>query len=89
MTPGRFSLASQVGRVPSMTVPLDARQESRFHRLMEESVMIDLHQHPMVMPEDFTSTGTTCEAATTSRDMTRSRKGDSPPSGRQTPFAGF
>ena len=54
MTPGRFSLASQVGRVPSMTVPLDARQESRFQRLLEESVMIDLHQHPMVMPEDFT-----------------------------------
>ena len=54
MTPGRFSLASQAGRVPSMTVPLDARQESRFQRLMEESVMIDLHQHPMVMPDDFT-----------------------------------
>ena len=53
MTPGRFSLVSQVGRVPSMTVPLGDRQESRFQRLMEESVMIDLHQHPMVLPEDF------------------------------------
>ena len=53
MTPGRFSLVSQVGRVPSMTVPLDLRQESRFRRLMEESIMIDLHQHLMVLPEDF------------------------------------
>ena len=53
MTPGRFNLVSQVGRVPSMTVPLDAGQESRFQRLMEESIMIDLHQHPMVLPEDF------------------------------------
>ena len=53
MTLGRFNLVSQVGRVPSMTVPLDTRQESRFQRLMEESIMIDLHQHPMVLPEDF------------------------------------
>ena len=53
MTPGRFHFVSQVGRVPSMTVPLDAQQEVRFQRLMEESIMIDLHQHPMVLPEDF------------------------------------
>ena len=52
MTPARFNLVSQLGRVPSMTVPLDARQEARFQRLMEESIMIDLHQHPMVLPED-------------------------------------
>ena len=38
----------------TMTVPLGARRESRFQRLMEESVMIDLHQRPMVMPDDFT-----------------------------------
>ena len=53
MTPGRFHFVSQVGRVPSMTVPLDRQQELRFQRLMEESIMIDLHQHPMVLPEDF------------------------------------
>ena len=53
MTPGGFNLVSQVGRVPSMNVPLDARQESRFQHLMEESIMIDLHQHPIVLPEDF------------------------------------
>ena len=53
MTPGRFHLVNQVGRVPSMTVPLDGQQEVRFQRLMGESIMIDLHQHPMVLPEDF------------------------------------
>ena len=53
MTPNRFHLVSQVGRVPSMTVRLDGQQEVRFQRLMEESIMIDLHQHPMVLPEDF------------------------------------
>jgi membrane dipeptidase len=36
-----------------MTVPLDAEQERKFQRLMEETIMIDLHQHPMVMPEDL------------------------------------
>jgi len=45
-------LVKQVGRVPSMTVPLDAEQERSFQRLKEETIMIDLHQHPMVMPED-------------------------------------
>lgn len=39
MTPARFHLVAQIGRVPSMTVPLDARQEVRFQRLMEESVL--------------------------------------------------
>ena len=53
MTTGRFYLVNQMGRVPSMTVPLDRQQEIRFQRLMEESILIDLHQHPMVMPEDF------------------------------------
>jgi membrane dipeptidase len=46
-----FPLAKQIGRVPSMTVPLDATQEQRFQRLMEEIVMVDLHQHPLVWPE--------------------------------------
>ena len=53
MTPDRFHLVSQVGRVPSMTIRLDRQQEVRFQRLTEESIMIDLHQHPMVLPEDF------------------------------------
>jgi len=49
----RFTLAAQVGRVPSMVVPLDAQQEQRFERLLETLVMVDLHQHPQVLTEDI------------------------------------
>jgi membrane dipeptidase len=45
-----FPLAKQIDRVLSMTVPLDAAQEKRFQRLMEEVVMVDLHEHPLVWP---------------------------------------
>ncbi len=37
-----------------MRVPLDHAQELRFQRLMEDLVLIDVHQHPMVMPADAT-----------------------------------
>ena len=46
-----YPLVAQVGRVPSKTVPLDREQELRFARLMESIIMIDLHQHPLVLPE--------------------------------------
>jgi membrane dipeptidase len=47
-----IKLAAQVGRVPSMRVPLDAAQEQRFARLMEDLVLVDMHQHPIVLPDD-------------------------------------
>src|SRR4051812_20471582 len=47
-------LAPQVGRVPSMRVPLDAAQETRFERLLEDLVLVDVHQHPMVLAADAT-----------------------------------
>ena len=37
-----------------MRVPLDASQELRFSRLMEDLVLIDMHQHPMVLAEPAT-----------------------------------
>src|SRR5919202_1491565 len=49
----RFKLAAQVGRVPSMVVPLDREQELRFQRLLETLVMIDIHQHPQVLTDDI------------------------------------
>ena len=52
MVASSIPLAQQVGRAPSITVPLDAEQERRFQRLVEETTMIDLHQLPMVKPED-------------------------------------
>lgn len=38
---------------PQLTViTLDKDQESRFQKMVEETIMIDLHEHPMVKPED-------------------------------------
>src|SRR5215471_4511997 len=50
----QFTLAAQVDRVPSMRVPLDATQELRFQRLMDDLMLIDMHQHPMVLAADAT-----------------------------------
>ena len=45
-------LAKQIIQSQSIAVTLDDDQERRFQRLVEETTMIDLHQHPMVKPED-------------------------------------
>jgi len=37
-----------------MRVPLDHAQDLRFQRLMEELLLIDVHQHPMVLTADAT-----------------------------------
>lgn len=54
MPPHAFPMAPQIRRVPSMVVPLDAAQEKRLQHLMDEIIMIDLHEHPMVWPADRT-----------------------------------
>lgn len=46
-------MSVQVDRVRSTRVALDGEQELRFRRLRETLVMIDLHQHPIVLPEDM------------------------------------
>ncbi len=46
-----FPLVKEIGRVPSSTVPLNSQEESRFQGLAEEVVMIDVHQHPFVLPQ--------------------------------------
>jgi membrane dipeptidase len=48
----QFRLAAQVNRVPSMRVPLDGTQELRFQHLMEDLLLIDVHQHPMVLADE-------------------------------------
>ena len=53
MTTNEIPLAQEIGRVPSMVVPLDAREERRFQDLEEESVMVDIHQHPFVCPKEY------------------------------------
>ncbi len=52
MVANSISLAKQVIQAQSIAVPLDNDQEMRFKHLVEETIMIDLHQHTMVKPED-------------------------------------
>lgn len=52
MVANSIPLAKQVVQAQTIAVPLDYDQERRFQRLVEETTMIDLHQHPMVKPED-------------------------------------
>ncbi len=63
MTTNNIPLAQEIDRVPSSTVPLDAREETRFDRIMDAAVMVDVHQHPFVMPEVMEQGGNTSEAA--------------------------
>ncbi|HVS64568.1 MAG TPA: membrane dipeptidase [Thermoanaerobaculia bacterium] len=51
-----FELAPQVGRVPESLVPLDAEQNARFERLLDELVLISLHEHLGVFPADLSQT---------------------------------
>ena len=53
MATKRIRLAKQIDRVPSTPVSLDAGEELRFQNLMEDLVMVDIHQHPMVAPDDI------------------------------------
>jgi membrane dipeptidase len=45
-------MTKQVIPAQAIAVILDDVQETRFQRLVGETTMIDLHQHPMVKPED-------------------------------------
>ena len=45
-------LSQQVNQPQSISVTLSNDQEVRFRGLLEQTTMIDLHQHPMVKPED-------------------------------------
>ena len=48
-------LARELNRVFSKAVELDEHQELRFDRLMDDIVMVDIHQHPMIMPDDISA----------------------------------
>jgi len=48
-----FRLAAHP-RVEPYYVPLSKGEEERFHALMKKSVLVDLHEHPILWPEDMT-----------------------------------
>jgi membrane dipeptidase len=52
----RFPPAAQLGRVPAAPVPLDAEQEQRAQRVFAEEILISMHEHLCLFPEDIAST---------------------------------
>lgn len=48
-----FKLAAQIGRVPAYTYPVTPAEEARIQRLMEENIVISLHEHCFVCPENL------------------------------------
>jgi membrane dipeptidase len=57
LEPGRdfraFRLANELGRVPEHRVAVRPEEEARVQRLLEENVVISLHDHPTLVPEDL------------------------------------
>ena len=51
-----FRLAAEVDRVPAYTQPLTEDDRARADRLLEECVVVSLHDHPVVFPEDMEET---------------------------------
>ena len=47
-----FELAAQLGRVPTYTVPVSEAQEALVQRILAEEMIVSLHEHTSVMPED-------------------------------------
>src|SRR6266699_3147970 len=60
LEPGRdykeFKLAPEIGRVPAHQFDLTQAQRRRADRLLADSIVISLHEHPTVFPEDTTET---------------------------------
>src|SRR5690242_17931067 len=47
-----FDLAREVDRVPSHPVEVSAEQEARAARLLQDNLVISLHDHAFVVPEN-------------------------------------
>jgi len=48
-----FSLVKEIGRVEPFVYPVSKSEEEKVAELLEKSVVISLHDHPKVMPEDL------------------------------------
>lgn len=47
-----FQLAKEISRVPPYLVAVSKAEEARVQRLLTDSVVVSLHDHPSVMPQD-------------------------------------
>jgi membrane dipeptidase len=50
-----FKLAAEIDRVPSKPVDVTPEQERRVHDIFEKTVVVALHEHPFVVPEDLST----------------------------------
>ena len=48
-----FRLAKEVDRVPRYEIPLSAEEEARVQRIFEDNLVISLHDHSFVVPDDL------------------------------------
>lgn len=48
-----FKLAKEVGRVEPYVVPLSKSEEERVEEILKKDIVISLHDHPSVFPEDM------------------------------------
>ncbi len=56
LTPGKdykaFKLREPIKKEWSFSVPLSKNEEERVEEILEKNIVIDLHEHPTLMPED-------------------------------------
>lgn len=51
-----FELAEEIDRVPSHLVPLTAEQETKVEQIIQNNIMISMHEHLGVFPKDVMET---------------------------------
>lgn len=47
-----FKLAKEIGRVESYTVPVSPEQEQEVQKILEENIVVSMHDHGFIVPED-------------------------------------
>ena len=48
-----FKLCKEIDRVPRYILPLSKSEEDRFDRFLEKNILISVHDHPTLFPEDM------------------------------------
>lgn len=48
-----FKFVKEIGRVEPYIIPLSKTEEERVEKIIEENILISLHDHPVLFPEDI------------------------------------
>src|SRR4030042_3305134 len=62
-----FKLDKELNRVPPYFVPLSKNEEERYESFLEKNLIISMHEHPVIWPEDM---GEAMELQHMGRDFT-------------------